>query len=225
LVDIGTGVLTAFGIALAIYHRVRTGRGQHVQTSLAQTATYHQTIYMLDYPGAVHDEPRGWEALGTSPLQRFYQASDGWFFLGAGDVDCGQVAQVAGLAAFDASSQEDIRALEARLAERTVIEWVDCLRQAGLSAQAVVELPDLMVDPWVREHGLSISQTSTEVGDVTYPGTSVRLTRTPMRVGAAASRPGGDAQAVLSEVGLGQDAISSLERAWALQTTNPPPGW
>jgi hypothetical protein len=46
-----------------------------------------------------------------------------------------------------------------------------------------------------------------------------------MRVGAAASRPGGDAQAVLSEVGLGQDAISSLERAWALQTTNPPPGW
>jgi len=38
---------------------------------------------MLDYEGKTYDEPRGWFAMGTGPLQRFYQAQDGWFFLGA----------------------------------------------------------------------------------------------------------------------------------------------
>jgi crotonobetainyl-CoA:carnitine CoA-transferase CaiB-like acyl-CoA transferase len=215
LVDIGTGVLTAFATALAIYHRQKTGQGQHVQTSLAQTATYHQAIYMLDYGGAVHDEPRGWEALGTGPPNRFYQASDGWFFLAAPEFDVTRVSNVIGAG---------IEAFEKRFSERPVAEWVDCLRQAGISAHAVVSLPDLMVDPWVRDHGLSISQTSEEAGEVTYPGASMRLSRTPMRIGAPASRPGADAHAVLSEVGLA-DAIPHLERAWALQTSNPPPGW
>ena len=75
LVDIGTGVMTAFAVGLGLYHRLLTGEGQHVQSSLSQTATYHQTPYMLDYAGKVYDEPRGWHAKGTGPLQRFYRAA------------------------------------------------------------------------------------------------------------------------------------------------------
>jgi crotonobetainyl-CoA:carnitine CoA-transferase CaiB-like acyl-CoA transferase len=71
LVDIGTGVLATFATALAFYHRLITGKGQHVHASLVQTATYHQALYMLDYQGRVANEPRGYEALGTDPLQRF----------------------------------------------------------------------------------------------------------------------------------------------------------
>jgi crotonobetainyl-CoA:carnitine CoA-transferase CaiB-like acyl-CoA transferase len=216
LVDIGTGVLTAFAASLALLHKARTGQGQHVQTSLCQTATYHQTIYALDYAGAVRDEPRGWEALGSGPRQRFYQASDGWFFLGASDSDTTRLDRLAGT--------DDARDLEAAFAQRPMAHWVDCLRQADISAQAVVNLPDLMRDPWVREHGLSISQLSDEAGDVTYPGASVTLSATPMRIGPAARRPGGDAYDVFSEIGS-TDMIPALERAWALQIADPPPGW
>ena len=81
LIDVGTGVMGTFATALGVYHRLRSGKGQHVHGSLAHTATYQQAPYMLDYKGHVSDEPRGYEALGTGPLQRFYQASDGWFFL------------------------------------------------------------------------------------------------------------------------------------------------
>ena len=49
LVDIGTGVLATFATALAVYHRLIAGQGQHVHASLAQTATYHQAPYMFDY--------------------------------------------------------------------------------------------------------------------------------------------------------------------------------
>src|SRR3954465_4602568 len=109
LVDIGTGVMTACAVGLAVYHRLRTGEGQHVQTSLSQTATYHQTPYMLDYQGKVYEEPRGWEAKGTGPLMRFYRASDGWFFLGALPSEAGTVGEavgVTGAARLDAAGLE-----------------------------------------------------------------------------------------------------------------------
>jgi hypothetical protein len=81
-----------------------------------------------------------------------------------------------------------------------------------------------MRDPWVREHGLSISQTSDEAGDVTYPGASVQLSATPMRIGPAARRPGADAYDVFGEISSAE-LIPALERAWALQIADPPPGW
>jgi crotonobetainyl-CoA:carnitine CoA-transferase CaiB-like acyl-CoA transferase len=225
LVDIGTGVMTAFAVGLGLYHRQRTGEGQHVQSSLSQTATYHQTPYMLDYAGKVRDEPRGWTALGTGPLQRFYRAQDGWFFLGARSSQVGRVAAAVGIknaASLEACDLE--KALEARFGGQPVAAWVDRLRAAGVSAQAVVSVQALMVDPWVREHGLSVSQCSEEVGDVTYPGPSVQMSDTPVRLGPPVRQPGADGPAVLAEVGLG-DAVESLERQWALQVTNLPQGW
>ena len=160
LVDIGTGVMTTFAIGLArLPPRSRPAQGQHVRSSLSQTATYHQTPYMLDYEGKSYDEPRGWEALGTGPLQRFYQAEDGWFFLGARPSEAGRVAEAVGLAGrgrrrrrAGAGAGGDASPRARRPA------WVERLRAAGISAHVVVQLPDLMLDPWVREHGLSVTQ-------------------------------------------------------------------
>jgi crotonobetainyl-CoA:carnitine CoA-transferase CaiB-like acyl-CoA transferase len=156
---------------------------------------------------------------------RFYQAQDGWLFLGARPGEAGLVGEAMGV---DGAADLDAGALEQALAERfgegTVAHWEKQLRAAGVSAQAVVALPDLMADPWVREHGLSVTQCSEEVGDVTYPGPSVRMTGTPVRVGQPVRQPGADAASVLTEVGL-EDAIETLERQWVLQATGLPRGW
>lgn len=118
----------------------------------------------------------------------------------------------------------DEQAFERCFALRPTAVWVDRLRNAGISAHAVVELPDLMRDRWVREHGLSVTQCSEEVGDVTYPGLSVRMSETPMRLGEPARQPGADAESVLCEIGL-EETIPTLERQWVLQTTNLPSAW
>ena len=225
LVDIGTGVMTAFAVALAVYHRERTGQGQHIWSSLSQTATYHQTPFMLDYKGKTYDEPRGWTAVGTGPTQRFYQSEDGWFFLGARPSDAGKVAEAVGVPVAETEDGCALeKALEARFATGSAAGWVERLGAAGISAHVVVKLPDLMLDPWVREHGLSVTQQAEDVGDVTYPGPSPRLSETPVRLGAPARKPGSDAQSVLAEVGLA-DEIPALEKQWVLQATNLPPGW
>ena len=224
LVDIGTGVLATFATALAVYHRLSTGPGQHVHASLVQTATYHQAPYMLDYRGRVSREPRGYEALGTGPLQRFYQACDGWFFLAATAADALRLGTVEGLQTANLTASALEHALEVQFAELPTAVWVDRLRQAGVSAHAVVPVAELMADPWVQSHGLSVTQTVEDVGDVTMPGLSVRLSDTPMRLGGPPHRPGSDAALILQELGM-EDALLALTRAWVLQTSDLPSAW
>jgi crotonobetainyl-CoA:carnitine CoA-transferase CaiB-like acyl-CoA transferase len=228
LVDIGTGVLATFATALALYQRLVTGAGQRAFASLAQTATYHQTPYMLDClqrDGRKPQEPRGWEALGSGPLQRFYRAKDRWFFLGAKPQQAADLAVVEGLqetAGLAGAKLEE--ALAARFTEQPAAHWVEQLGQAQITAHPWVRLAELMVDPVACSHELSVMQQAEEVGKVTMPGLSVALSRTPLRLAAAALRPGSDAEQILEEIGMA-DALRALERAWALQTTNLPPSW
>jgi crotonobetainyl-CoA:carnitine CoA-transferase CaiB-like acyl-CoA transferase len=223
LIDIGTGALGTFAVSLGLYHRLRTGRGQHVQASLCQTATYHQTPYMLEYVGRVSDEPRGYSALGTGPLNRFYQASDGWLFLALPDGDSNRLRSVDGLDKV-ADAADLAAALEAHFARESAEVWVSRLRAQGIAAQARVPVAKLMVDDYVRRRGLSVTQDVEGVGETTAPGLPVRLSLTPMRVGDPPHQPGSDAAAILGEVGLG-DELPKLEKAWVLQVNDLPPAW
>jgi crotonobetainyl-CoA:carnitine CoA-transferase CaiB-like acyl-CoA transferase len=221
LIDIGTGSLATFATALAIFYKLRTGEGQHAQASLCQTATYQQTPYMLDYKGYVDTQPRGYGALGTGPLNRYYKASDGWFFLAVPEQDAEKLGAVQRLAIDSAPSFE--QSLESAFETETVETWVQRIRDAGLSAHAVVHVKDLMTDPDVIARGLSVSQDVEGVGATTAPGLSVHLSRTPMRVGQA-RRPGGDAEPILTELGMANQ-LEKLEQAWVLQAHDLPKAW
>ena len=62
-----------------------------------------------------------------------------------------------------------------------------------------------MQDPWVRAHGLSITQHISGLGDMVMPGVAARLSRTPLRVGAAVHPVGADAPAILESIGLASE--------------------
>jgi crotonobetainyl-CoA:carnitine CoA-transferase CaiB-like acyl-CoA transferase len=217
LIDIGTGVLATFATGLGLYHRLRTGQGQHVQGSLCQTATYHQTPYVLSYAGReAPNEPRGYMALGTGALDRFYQGSDGkWFFLSLPASDAEKLAAVDGLTSDN---------LEAKFKQEPANVWVQRLQQHGIPAQMRMPVAELMVDPYVIRRGLSVCQQVDGVGETTAPGLPVRLSRTPMRLGAVTGRPGSDAADILTELGL-QEELSKLEKAWVLQVNDLPSAW
>ena len=114
--------------------------------------------------------------------------------------------------------------LETQFAELPAAVWGERLRQAGISAHAVVPVAETMVDPWVRSHCLSVMQTVEDVDKVTIPGLSVRLSDTPMRLGSPPYRPGSDAEAILQELGIAE-AMPALAQAWVLQTSDLPSAW
>src|SRR5262249_36841366 len=51
--DYCTGLLGAFGLGLGLLHRLRSGAGQCVETSLGHAATFLQLPYLLSYAGKV----------------------------------------------------------------------------------------------------------------------------------------------------------------------------
>jgi crotonobetainyl-CoA:carnitine CoA-transferase CaiB-like acyl-CoA transferase len=205
--DYGTGLMGAYGVALALLHRQRTGQGQHIDSALAYTAMTLQSPFMQVYDGKQWDETRGQDALGSSPLHRAYQASDGWFFIGARESDLPRLSRVEGLSGVESLSGEALASsLEERFQGNTAATWVGRLIGADIGAQRVItNVNELMTDPWVVAHGLSITREHDEIGPVTTCGPAPRLSRTPVRPGRPAPKPGSDAREILHEHGLGSE--------------------
>jgi crotonobetainyl-CoA:carnitine CoA-transferase CaiB-like acyl-CoA transferase len=179
--DYGTGLLGAFAAALGLFARRRTGRGQHAEAALACTATLLQSAAALR---DTHTLKLGW-----SPLQRLYQASDGWFFLGA---------EREALSRFTPDTSET--ALESLFRSAPVDTWAARLTAAGIGAHRLVGIDDLMHDPWVSQHGLSVTRLHDTGEFVTTVGPVARLSRTPVQPGRPTPSPGADAASVLAEL-------------------------
>jgi crotonobetainyl-CoA:carnitine CoA-transferase CaiB-like acyl-CoA transferase len=228
IVDIGTGILGSFAVALGLYHRQQTGAGQLVSASLTQTGTYHQATVMFDFPGYAPPGPRGYAALGEGPLQRFYRASDRWFFLGARPADLPALAGVTGVTGSEELCGRDGPGLEQALAGAFRNESADSvvrrLTAAGIAAHPVVPVAELMTDEVVRSRGLSVTQQVPGAGPCTMPGISPRLSGTPARVGHPPRQPGADAAAVLGRVGLA-GRLDALDRGWVVRATGLPAAW
>ncbi|HEX2827405.1 MAG TPA: CoA transferase [Burkholderiales bacterium] len=195
--DYGTGLMSCYAVALALLHRKRTGEGQFIDSALAYTATMLQSALLHDYAGKQWNEPRGQDATGTGPLNRLYEASDGWLFFAARDADLARCPELAGCVSTH-------RALEDLMRTRTVADWVERLTHAGIGAHRVVpSLEELMTDPLVQSRGLAVTRDHEGFGAITTTAPSVKLSRTPVTIGRPAAKPGSDALSVLEEIGMG----------------------
>ena len=201
--DYCTGLLGALGLGLGLFHRLRTGEGQRVETSLGHAATFLQIPFMQTYKGKVWDEPSGPQVQGWGPLQRLYRAADAWFFLGAQDAQLECLASIPGLQAVQGLVGTSLEAqLEACFRARPVSEWIRLLVAAGMGAHTLGNVTQLMQDPWVMAHGLSVTRRHRDGAMITTIGPPARLSRTPVVPGCPVSPPGGDAAEVLAMIGM-----------------------
>jgi crotonobetainyl-CoA:carnitine CoA-transferase CaiB-like acyl-CoA transferase len=208
--DYCTGLLGAFGLGLGLLHRLRTGEGQRVETSLGHAATFLQMPYMQTYEGKVWDEPSGPQAQGWGPFQRLYRAADAWFFLGAQDAQLERLASIPGLQAVQGLVGAPLEAqLEACFRAKPASEWVRLLVEAGMGVHTLGNVMQLMQDPWAVAHGLSVTRRHRDGAMITTIGPPARLSRTPVVPGRPVSPPGGDAAEVLAMIGMA-DKLNEL---------------
>jgi crotonobetainyl-CoA:carnitine CoA-transferase CaiB-like acyl-CoA transferase len=199
--DYGTGLMACYGVALALLHRRRTGEGQFVDSALTYAATMLQSALLQDYPGKQWNEPHGQEAVGSGPLNRLYQARDGWLFLAARPGELSHCVELADLS--DRGETELEQALATRLRERPVAFWVEALTKAGIGAHRNVPgMVQLMTDPLTVARGLAVTRDHEGFGPITTTAPAVKLSRTPVMIGAPASKPGKDIPGVLEEIGM-----------------------
>ena len=233
LSDITAGILAALGIASAYAHRLRTGEGQWVETSLFEAAlvqTYWQSAIAL----ATGEAPR---ALGSAhPLNAPYQAfraSDGWIVVG-GAIQKNWLRMLDALGAPELADDPrfatnlarmgHLAALEAELSGRFATEraahWLDALEAAGVPCGPVNDMLQALDDPQTRAREMVVETEHPTAGRVRSIGLPLKFSATPGTIRKAAPRLGEDTREVLGECGFTDEEVAELEQQGAV-TASP----
>jgi crotonobetainyl-CoA:carnitine CoA-transferase CaiB-like acyl-CoA transferase len=229
LSDITAGILAAMGILAAYAHRLKTGEGQWVETSLFEAAlvqTYWQSAIAL----ATGVAPR---AMGSAhPLNAPYQAfeaSDGWIVVGGANqanwlrmLEALDALELAGDPRFVTGSDRmaHLLELETELSKRfrtaPVANWLSALEEKGVPCGPVYDMLQALADPQTRAREMVVKVEHSTVGCVETLGLPVKFSRTPGEVRTGAPAYGEHTRAVLREYGFADAEIAALEQEGAV---------
>ena len=196
--DYGTGVLTAFGLSLALLYRARTGWGQQVNSALGYTATLSQSLRFAQIAQAHNTPSASSAALGMHALYRLYEARDQWFFFVLDRESLWRLQQILDLPSLGTLSdtgQQEL--LTCTFIKQPLDFWVSKLDACDPGIHRLVTVQELMSDPWVVQHGLSLTREHKDIGMIRTIGPVARLSRTPLVAGHPATPPGSDHAAVM----------------------------
>ena len=221
--DINAGILAALGIVAAYAHKLRTGLGQVVDTSLMEAAlqqTYwHASIYFAtgSSPG-----PLGSAHLLTAPYQAF-RTRDGWINIGgANQANWERIADVLGHPewrddsrfATNSARMENLPALvdamNAVLATRTKAEWIDAFDAAGVPVGPVHSIGEALTHPQTIAREMVVPLTHPQAGATRALGCPIHFSRTPTRITRPAPMLGQHTRALLREYGYDDAQVNAL---------------
>jgi crotonobetainyl-CoA:carnitine CoA-transferase CaiB-like acyl-CoA transferase len=234
--DITAGILAAMGVLAAYTHRLKTGKGQMVDTSLFEAGivhTYWQSAICL--ATGVPPGPLG----SAHPLSAPYQAyptADGWINVGAANQNNWEkFCAVIGAEALKSDPRfksngdrmANLPALTAILDEkfrtRGTAEWLEILEGVGVPAGPVLSIAEMHADPQAQARDMVPTVRHSSVGDVRTIGAPVKFSETPAAVRTGAPRFGEHTREILQSLGYGAADIERLLRAGTVAAASAAP--
>jgi formyl-CoA transferase len=224
--DLTAGFMLAYGIAVALVERERSGRGQWVHTSLLQAnirlMEFQAARYLLagEVPGQAGNFHPISEPTGV------YRARDGSLIIQAGGQKLFRrlCEAIAGLELIDDERfvngrarlkhrPELTREIEQRLASRDVAEWIDIFEPAGVPAGPVLNVAECFANEQVKTLPVVAPVEHPTLGRQQLLGPGVNLERTPPRICTASPELGQHTDEILGELGYAASDISQLRQA------------
>lgn len=221
--DINAGILAVSGILAAYAHKLKTGVGQVVDTSLMEAAL-QQTYWhaAIQFATGESPGPTGSAHILTAPYQAF-RASDGWINIGgANQANWERIAEVLGhpewrtdprfrtnaerMANVDAL----VQAMNDVLVTRTKAQWIEAFDAAGVPVGPVHTMAEALSHPQTRARGMVVDLVHPEAGATQALGCPLHFSVTPTSVTRAAPMLGEHSREVLLAAGYSDGAIDRL---------------
>jgi crotonobetainyl-CoA:carnitine CoA-transferase CaiB-like acyl-CoA transferase len=238
--DLGNGMLSATAVIQALYHRDRTGQGQFVDTSIVYVHLLNASRAWATADGStVSPRPRlDAMQLGTGPLHRLYQTSNGWLCIDIASIDewsslCNvigrtELANGEPFASDGAGTVQDrdlAEILASVFATRSAEEWFEILNAAGVPVEISSETfgSTWFDDQEMRERELVVTHEHPLVGKLEMFGRMIDLSLTPGKIERGPIVPGLHTREILCEHGYDDAAVDALVAARTVSEFVPAP--
>jgi formyl-CoA transferase len=204
--DTGTGLHMAIGILAALLQRQATGRGQRIEVAMQEAVINFCRIAYASQLLWDKPAPRigNRSVLGTNAPSEAYPCKGGGpndycyiYTTRAGNHQWQRLLQVIGREDLledprfvtnrdrFANRDELDEVLKPWIAERTKVEVMQTLGQAGVPAGAVFDTSELISDPYLRKRGMFATIQHPVRGEVTMPGWPVKMSESHVPVASA----------------------------------------
>ena len=216
--DYTAGEHTVFAVMAALMHRLRTGQGQFIDLSQAQTAAATVPEALMDFAVNGRIQPRSGNQHPSMAPHGCYpcQGDDRWIAIAVGDENqwralCRVLGQEAWAVDLRFSQGPARWGNRLELDELVAVEtqkWqahslMSQLQAQGVPAGAVLDSKDLLFDPHLKERGfyeVVSHHASTGIPPLPYASRPWKLTGTPAVPGEAAPLMGEHNRQVLGEL-------------------------
>ena len=223
ITDLTAGMYGAYGILSAYIHRLRTGEGQMVDTSLMEAGTaytfWESSVYFAtgQVPG-----PLGSAHRLSAPYQAL-RTKDGYINIGAATQPTWEgLCRAIGREEFIADprfttigdrkerEQELAALLEETLSQEGNQHWMEVFDGAGVPCGPINDLQQVYSDPQVQARQMLVELEDPELGRLKNIGIPVKLSLTPGSIRRRAPDLGEHSREVLLEAGFSDGEVARL---------------
>jgi crotonobetainyl-CoA:carnitine CoA-transferase CaiB-like acyl-CoA transferase len=221
--DMAAGFLATTAVLAALRERERTGRGQHLDVSLYNSALMFQQSALASYLASGENPVRTGSAAPYSAPNEAYPTQDGWIMIAAYHEDRWPAfCEVLGdpvLATHPdfvtntkrvANRARLAQEISKRLSSRTTQQWQGLLEAADIICAPILNYDEVVRSPQAAHNGAIVEMEHPVAGTVRMPGFALGDRKAQDQVRRPPPRAGEHAREVLAEFGFSGADIDGL---------------
>ncbi len=222
--DIATGMFAATGILTALYHRERTGQGQHVDASMLDGQVSWLTYQAGRYLASGNVPQRIGSAHPLIVPYQDFEASDGFINIAAGNdnlwkkfcavTDLSDIADDPKFATNPKrveNRDEVVEIVSKKINTKTMQEWLDILNDAGVPCGPIYTVDQIFNDPQVLAREMLVEVDHPKCGKIQVTGSPIKLSETPAEITTHPPMLGEHNSSILQEFGFSEEDITKLK--------------
>lgn len=232
LPDKMTAITASQAITAALLARERTGEGQHVRLSMLSSVIFFLWGSDMGSQTFVGNELP--QQAAASFFDLVYASADGYLTVAVmSDKEWQGLTQALNKpewldderfktpALRDRNLNDRIAVTQEVLLSEPAAYWLERLEQAGVPCAPVLTRNQMIEHPQVAANGVIVENEHPEVGPLRQARNPAEFSRTPSEMRFGAPRLGGNTVEILSEIGVSENEIASLEAESVLLTGIP----